>query len=91
MTPTLRRVDGKKLDLEMLPVTPSEDFSAYAEKVPGMFFFLGVVPDGKDVATAAPNHSPFFFADEGALPVGVRALASLAVDFLASGGMKGGR
>jgi len=91
MLPTLKRVDGVKLESDMLPVTPSEDFSAYAEKVPGMFFFLGVVPDGKDVAAAAPNHSPYFFADEGALPVGVRALANLTVDFLASGGMKHGR
>jgi amidohydrolase len=42
--------------------------------------------------TAAPNHSPYFFADEAALPTGVRALSSLAVDYLASGGMKkGGR
>jgi amidohydrolase len=34
---------------------------------------------------AAPNHSPHFFVDEGALPLGVRALAGLAVDFLESG------
>jgi len=91
MLPTLRRVDGAKLDADMLPVTPSEDFSAFAEKVPGMFFFLGVVPNGQDVAAAAPNHSPYFFADEAALPVGVRAMANLTVDFLASGGMKRGR
>ena len=70
------------------PVTPSEDFSDYAERVPGMFFFLGIVPEGQDPATAAPNHSPYFFADEKALPVGVRAMTSLAVDFLASGGLK---
>lgn len=88
MAPTLRRVAGTKVDIDMTPVTPSEDFSAYAEKVPGMFFFLGIVPDGQDPATAAPNHSPYFFADEKALPVGVRAMASLAVDFLASGGMQ---
>jgi amidohydrolase len=76
----------------MTPLTPSEDFSAYAERIPGMFFFLGVVPPGTDPLTAPPNHSPYFFADEAALPVGVRALASLAVDYLATGGMKkGGR
>jgi amidohydrolase len=76
---------------DMTPVTPAEDFSAYAQKVPGMFFFLGIVPPGTDPMTAAPNHSPYFFADEAALPVGVRALASLTVDYLASGGLKGGR
>jgi amidohydrolase len=30
----------------------------------------------------AGNHSPYFFADESALPVGVRAMANLAVDYL---------
>ena len=87
MTPSMRRVAGAKLDVDVTAVTPSEDFSAFAEKVPGMFIFLGVVPAGQDVASAAPNHSPYFFADESALPVGVRTMASLAVDFLASGGM----
>jgi len=89
MTPSMRRVVGDQLDTDILPVTPSEDFSAFAEKVPGMFVFLGIVPAGKDPLTAAPNHSPYFFADEGALPVGVRLMSSLAVDFLASGGLKG--
>jgi amidohydrolase len=41
-----------------------------------------VTPKDKDPSQAAPNHSPGFFADESALPVGVRALANLAVDFL---------
>ena len=91
MTPSMRRVVGDKLNTDITPVTPSEDFSDFAEKVPGMFVFLGIVPVGQDPLTAAPNHSPYFFADEGALPVGVRTMSSLAVDFLASGGMKGGK
>ncbi len=91
MTPSMRRVVGTALDVDITPVTPSEDFSAYADKIPGMFVFLGVVPAGQDPMTAAPNHSPYFFADERALPVGVRTMASLAVDFLASGAPKGAR
>ncbi len=47
-----------------------------------MFFFLGVTPRDQDWTKAAQNHSPLFFADESALPVGVRALASLAADYL---------
>jgi amidohydrolase len=47
--------------------------------------FLGVTPEGTDPARAAPNHSPRFFADERALPVGVRLLSELAVDFLQRG------
>jgi metal-dependent amidase/aminoacylase/carboxypeptidase family protein len=36
------------------------------------------------VQTAAGNHAPGFTVDERALPVGVRALSHLAVDFLQS-------
>ena len=53
--------------------------------MPGLFFFLGVTPKGADPATVAMNHSPRFFVDESALVTGVRALASVAVDFLESG------
>ena len=31
-----------------------------------------------------PNHSPLFYADERALVIGVRAMASLAVDYLSA-------
>jgi amidohydrolase len=55
------------------------------EKAPGLFIGLGVNPKGSDPRTAAPNHSPFFFADEGALPNGVRAMSMLAVDYLLGG------
>jgi len=83
MVPTLERVAGPGMASEVPPITGSEDFSYYQQEVPGLFFFLGVIPDSIPPAEAAPNHSPYFFADEAALPVGVRALANLAVDFLA--------
>ena len=60
----------------------SEDFAYFQERIPGLYFFLGVMREGQDPETAAPNHSPHFFADEAALPVGVRALTQLALDYL---------
>jgi amidohydrolase len=82
MVPTLRRVAGEQ-HVSVAPLTgTAEDFSFFQQKVPGMFFFLGVTPHDQDPATAPVNHSPLFFADESALPVGVRALANLALDFL---------
>ena len=51
--------------------------------MPGVFIFLGVTPEGQDMAQVAQNHSPRFFADERALPVGLRVLVNLAVDYLA--------
>jgi amidohydrolase len=64
------------------PTMGSEDFSYFQQKIPGVYFFLGVTPRGQDPVTAPKNHSPFFAADEYALPVGVRALTQLALDYL---------
>jgi amidohydrolase len=82
MAPTLRRVAGAdNVRIGALTGT-AEDFAFFQQKVPGMFFFLGVTPQGVDPKTAPQNHSPLFFADEGALPLGVRAMTNLALDFL---------
>src|SRR6267378_702215 len=80
--PTLREVAGANHVTLTSPITPAEDFSRYQQRVPGVFFFLGITPPGTDPAKAAPNHSPRFFVDEAALPVGVRALAHVAVGYL---------
>jgi len=86
MVPTLVRVAGEAAVTVVPPTTTAEDFSLYQKQVPGLYFFLGITPKGADPALAAPNHSPRFFADESALKVGIRALANLAVDFLATPG-----
>ena len=85
MAPTLKRVarDGKAAVIP--PITGAEDFSFFQQKIPGLYFFLGVTPDGVNPATAAKNHSPLFFADEKALPVGVRALTQVTLDYMAGG------
>ncbi len=85
MVPTLVRIFGRGSVLLTPPRTVSEDFSLYQKQIPGMFFFLGITPEGDDPVAAAPNHSPRFYADEGALTTGVRALAHLAVDFITQG------
>jgi metal-dependent amidase/aminoacylase/carboxypeptidase family protein len=56
---------------------------SFANEVPGLFFYLGIVPRDQDLTKAAPNHSPNFFVDETALVVGVRALAMVTVNYLA--------
>ena len=78
MLPTLRRVVGVD-NVRLGPLTgTAEDFSFFQQEVPGMFFFLGVTP-------VAINHSPLFYADESALPVGVRVMTNLALDYLFGG------
>src|SRR5882762_1835179 len=82
LLPTLRTVAGANHVALGPPITAAEDFSQYQRRVPGVFFFLGITPPGTDPSKAAPNHSPRFYVDEAALPVGVRALAHVAVDYL---------
>jgi amidohydrolase len=83
MTPSLKRVAAGTFNPNAQPTTTSEDFSFYGQKVPALYFFLGAASKGSDPAAWAANHSPQFNPDEAALIIGVRALASLAVDYLA--------
>ena len=50
-----------------------------------LFFFLGVTPKDQDPSKAAMNHSPLFYADESALPIGVKVMTNLALDYLYGG------
>ncbi len=78
--PALQRVGGAMLQVSDRQTT-AEDFSAYQKEVPGVFFFIGVSPDDPD--KVHPNHSPRFYADERALPIGVRALIEVALEYMA--------
>jgi amidohydrolase len=83
MAPALKRAaDGNVAESPLAGA--SEDFSFLAQAAPGLYVFLGVTPTEQEPAKAAPNHNPNFFVDERALVVGVRTMATLAVDFLAS-------
>jgi amidohydrolase len=82
MLPTLARAAGGEDKLvEVRPSMGGEDFAFYAERIPSFFFRLGMAgATGGDEAPAL--HTPDFRVDEAALPVGVRAMAMLALDFL---------
>jgi amidohydrolase len=82
MRPTLVRIYGDANVRVSNPVMAAEDFAFYQQQVPGLFFFVGVRPRDVSDDAAIPNHSPKFYADEGALKDAVRAMASLAADYL---------
>ena len=86
MAPTLGAVAGDGFDADVAPVLGAEDFSYYANEVPGLFLWLGIRTPGADRERFPPNHSPLFRIDEDALPLGVRALAHLAVGYLRGAG-----
>jgi amidohydrolase len=68
------------VDDDMEPNLGGEDFASYLERVPGVFLFLG--GGNPERGITAMNHSDRFDMDEAVLPVGVKALITLATDFL---------
>ena len=79
MVPTLERIAGKDNVSEVPPITGAEDFSYFANLVPGLYIQLGVVPPGK---TSGGHHTPTFYADDASVPIAMRLMASLALDYL---------
>lgn len=82
MLPTFQRVVGINNVKIAEPVLAAEDFAFYQQEIPGVFFYIGVSEKGTDLETVAPVHSPRFYLDESALLVGVKVMASLALDYL---------
>lgn len=60
MLPTLQKSTGKDQVVLIPAITGAEDFSFFAQKVPGLYFFIGGLPKGKDPKTAGDHHTPQF-------------------------------
>jgi amidohydrolase len=82
--PVLERAIGKENVGVVDKVCGAEDFSFYQKVVPGVFLRVGCTPVDKDTRTAAPSHGPRLFVDEACFKVGMKALSTLAVDWLAT-------
>jgi amidohydrolase len=78
--PVLGRIFGDGA-VRVAPQMVAEDFPAYGQKAPYFFFLLGTRNDARGIAST--NHTATFDVDEAALPLGVRALATLAWEFTA--------
>jgi amidohydrolase len=83
MLPSLQKSAGTENVLQVPPKTGAEDFSFYAQKAPGLFFFIGGLPKGKDPKSAAPHHTPEFFIDDSSFKTGVTAMCNLVFDYMA--------
>lgn len=86
--PVLERAVGKAKVVQVEPAMGGEDFAYFANEVPGFFFRLGQVAPG---TTSGDHHTPTFRADDAAIPVGIKAMARLVVDFLVHGGPASGK
>ena len=79
LTPALKEATGNKFYLSNTPSTGAEDFSFFSDRIPGMYFWLGVNAPG--VETAPGNHSPYFVVDDGALDEGLKSLIYLVLEY----------
>jgi amidohydrolase len=77
--PSLERAIGARNVQKVEPEPGSEDFSYFANEVPGFFYFLGTLKDG---TTSGDHHTPTFLADDGAIPVGIKAMSFVLLDYL---------
>lgn len=82
MKKTLFRVAGENNVKLARASTGAEDFSYFANKVPGFFFRLGGMPIEDHPNKGFSHHTPDFYIDDSGLILGVRAMANLAVDYL---------
>lgn len=73
-------VMGEGRNALMAPTMGAEDFSYYAQRVPGMIVRLGVRNEA--LGFVHPLHHPRFDLDEDALPLGAALLADVATRWL---------
>jgi amidohydrolase len=65
--PFIERVTGKDKAKIIPAATGAEDFSFYAQKVPGFFFFVGGMPLNADKDKTPSHHTPDFYIDESGI------------------------
>ena len=68
-------------NVELLPITMgAEDFSFYTKRFPAAMFTVGI--KNETLKSDYPLHSPYFFIDEDAFPVGAAFYAAVAISYL---------
>ncbi|WP_395736965.1 M20 family metallopeptidase [Prosthecobacter sp.] len=78
--PAFRRIVGVKNVIELIPGMGGEDFSFFAQVVPGFYFRLGVANEEKGFTYG--GHTPMYDCDEASIKTGVAVMAAALCDFL---------
>ncbi len=82
MLPSIRAAAGPDRVVPRLPWMAAEDFAWFAREIPALFLHLGTVAPG---TTSGNNHTPTFMADDSAIPVGMRLMCRMVLDYLDMG------
>jgi len=80
--PVLERVTGKSKSYLAPAATGAEDFSFFAQRVPGLYFFVGGMPPNSDPAQVASHHTPDLYLDESGMITGVKAMLNLTLEYM---------
>ena len=80
--PLVERVTGKGKTVLVPATTGAEDFSFFAKKVPGFFYFVGGMPANADSKATPSHHTPDFFIDESGMITGVRTMLNLTLEYM---------
>jgi amidohydrolase len=78
------RAVGADALVEAVPNMGGEDFSAYQQRAPGSFFFIGARNEERGIVN--PHHHECFDFDERALDYGTRIFVAAAREHLGAGG-----
>jgi amidohydrolase len=81
---SLKRLVGEQNVVPLEPTMGGEDFAYFTQVVPGVYYRLGVRPEG--VAEMPPLHNESFAPDEGCLPLGVGSMCAVVLDYLEAHG-----
>ena len=81
---SLKRVVGEENVTVLEPTMGGEDFAYFTQVAPGVYYRLGVRPEGVD--EMPPLHNEKFAPDEGCIPIGVRSMCAVVLDYLQSSG-----
>jgi len=82
MLPSLQKSAGVDNVILVPAEMGAEDFSFFAQKIPGLYFYIGGLPKGKDKKTSAPHHTPEFFIDDSGFKTGLNAISNLVLDYM---------
>ncbi len=77
--PALERAAGAANVSLTAPVMAADDFAEFGKVAPGFFFSFGTQKPG---TTSGINHARNFVADDSSIPLGMRAMTYVLVDYL---------
>jgi amidohydrolase len=81
MLPAIERVVGPANVKQAPPAMAADDFAYFAQVAPAFFFQLGTQQPG---TTSGINHATNFVADDSSIPVGIRAMTEVLLEYLRS-------